>query len=655
MKNSLTLKKAIDLAIQAYQAQEFDKTQIICQQIIQQAPQIDIAWYLMGMVAQHHQQYEQAISHFQKTIKIQPKAIDAHQQLANVFAIKKQLKSALKHARIAIEMRFDNKSVENLIKVICRENIQDWNQHKTQLQTYGQLLEQTGYFKTYSVQKLQQLVKTLQLSQISETKAYVKIACLIALLGFHKTSSKTWNKTLFEQLILSWFKTAFELQYYDLGLYLETVIDNYYVRQIETETHFSACQQQLVPIMRQAGLHLNSMLPFYFPASIEQSYKIGFFIHNATLLAHIQVLVNMLEGLMEMDKPLFQPHVFIFRGKNVELEQRLQRKSIPITYLNQQSSSFYQRLVLLRQQTQQHNIHAMVWVSVAAIMPFAFSMQVAPVQIWWAMKYHDMALPEIDGYVTNSSVERFKQIGSRLWRAGGGAFSADELYQADFATEAEQIRASYSAFDIILGSFGREEKLDSPAFITAVIQILQKYPKAAFLWTGRHQLPSIQQRFAAVAQQCFFMGWIDTRLYAQVIDVFLDSFPFPCGVTLIHSMAAAKPFVCHASYEAEGTGTQDLMHKLLTGKGLAEAQALAQATLQQGKFYFRATTIEEYMQLASTLIEDKTLREAAGLAQQAFSLAFFQNKQLSAQRFGQHFIDIINESYSTKYAIDTTR
>ncbi|MEK7991135.1 MAG: glycosyltransferase [Thiotrichaceae bacterium] len=650
MKNSLTLKQAIDLATQSYQAQEFDKTQIICQKIIQQAPKTDIAWYLMGMVAQHYRQYEQAIHYFQKNIKIQPKAIDAYQQLANVLTSLEQHRRALKYTKIALEMRLATKpDVDNLINVICNTDVQAWHQHKAQLQAYGQLLEQTGYFKTYDAQKLQKIVKALPISHISETKASEKIACLIALLGFHKTSSKTWNKTLFDNVVLAWFKNAFELKYYDLGLDLEKLIYSNYIQQIETESHFKQAYIQLIPAMREAGLKQKSALAKLSIPTLQQPYKIGFFIHNASLLAHVQVLVNMLEGLMQMDKPLFQPYVFIFEGKSIELEQRLQNKSIPVTYLNQHTSSFYQRLILLRQQIQQKNIHAIVWTSVSSIMSFAFAMQVAPVQIWWAMKYHEMALPEIDGYVTNSSVEQFKQIGSRLWRAGGGAFSAEELYQADFATEAEKIRAYYSAFDIILGSFGREEKLDSSTFITAVIQILQKYPKAAFLWTGRHQLSSIQQQFsdAGVAQQCFFIGWVDTRLYAQVIDIFLDSFPFPCGVTLMQSMAAGKPFVCHVSHEAEGTGTQDLIYQLLyMGKGLAEAQALAQETLQKGKFYFRATSIEEYIQLASTLIEDKTLREAAGLAQQAFSLAFFQNKQLSAQRFGQHFIEIINESYA---------
>src|SRR6185436_14508130 len=98
------------------------------------------------------------------------------------------------------------------------------------------------------------------------------------------------------------------------------------------------------------------------------------------------------------------------------------------------------------------------------------------------------------------------------------------------APAAREVRASLGARGPVYGSFGREEKLNSPAFLDAVVAILRRVPGAVFLWTGRVQHPEIQKRFeaAGVAARCRFIGWVDTKLYAQVIDVFLDSFPFPC-------------------------------------------------------------------------------------------------------------------------------
>jgi hypothetical protein len=71
------------------------------------------------------------------------------------------------------------------------------------------------------------------------------------------------------------------------------------------------------------------------------------------------------------------------------------------------------------------------------------------------------------------------------------------------------------------------------SFAKTVAAILKKCPGSLFLFTGR----TISKVFenilieANVANQALFVGWVDTDFYANLIDCFLESFPFGCGVT----------------------------------------------------------------------------------------------------------------------------
>jgi predicted O-linked N-acetylglucosamine transferase (SPINDLY family) len=187
-------------------------------------------------------------------------------------------------------------------------------------------------------------------------------------------------------------------------------------------------------------------------------------------------------------------------------------------------------------------------------MSFAFAMRIAPVQIWWAMKYHSLEFEEIDGYLTSGSVSGgTRRIGAREWRIG--PIAAEDWLAPELSAQAARERARFAEHRILYACLGREEKLNSAPFLRSVAAILKAVPEAGFLWTGRQQHAVIQATLEAqgVAQRCHFIGWVNTRLYAQVIDVFLDSFPFPCAYTLYEVMAAGKPAVLYASEESAET------------------------------------------------------------------------------------------------------
>ncbi|HKQ28693.1 MAG TPA: glycosyltransferase, partial [Burkholderiales bacterium] len=280
--------------------------------------------------------------------------------------------------------------------------------------------------------------------------------------------------------------------------------------------------------------------------------------------------------------------------------------------------------------------------SIAVHMAFAFSMRVAPVQIWWAMKYHSLEFPEIDGYLTNQSAGSTKLVEGRLWRSA--PLASEEWHRPQLAAEAAQVRAEFSQYRLLFGCIGREEKINSAAFLEGVAAILKACPDAGFVWTGRERSASVQAALArsGVAERCHFIGWVDTKLYAQVLDVFLDSFPFPCGFTLYEAMAAAKPIVTYASAEAAETGIYGLLAPLLSGAtGSTDEIAAARKLFADGDLFHCAHDPAEYVQLALRLAGDEGARRAAGEANQAFVREFLSDRRGMAEAVATHFLELI--------------
>jgi predicted O-linked N-acetylglucosamine transferase (SPINDLY family) len=300
----------------------------------------------------------------------------------------------------------------------------------------------------------------------------------------------------------------------------------------------------------------------------------------------------------------------------------------------------------MRSRIAEERIAAVVWVSVALHMAFGFAMQVAPVQVWWALKYHSLDFPEIDGYLTSGSAGSTKRLGARVWRSS--PLGARDWYRPELAGEARATRSRFAQHRLLFGSFGREAKLNSPDFLGAVAQILRAVPEAGFLWTGRDRNPEIQSRLEAhgVAARCHYIGWVDTKLYAQVIDVFLDTFPFPCAYTLYESMAAARPAVQFASAEAEESGLHSMLAPLLAGEeGTPEEQERARAIFGTGpgSLYLCAADTRQYVEHALRLAADAGLRRAAGEANRRFIAEFLSDPAHVARTLATHLVEIIRE------------
>ncbi|MFZ5530809.1 MAG: hypothetical protein ACOY4U_07150 [Pseudomonadota bacterium] len=476
-------------------------------------------------------------------------------------------------------------------------------------------------------------------------------------LGFHKSSTYDNLERIHYGYALPMLRWSLAQGAFDHALALEVQCYEHFVKQRETEDHFRQKLNEWVPDMLAAGRRLRIRLP-PLPAPVEGGrQRIGFFIHNASTLAHIEALINVLDGYQQLaDKP-FDPIIYCFGGEDAAMQQRFRQIGVPVILLDKEypetKDSFYSRLTRLRDRLHADGVSCLVWVSLAIMMPLAFAMRVAPVQIWWSMKYHGLGFDEIDGYVTSGSFSRTEIKQGRVWRAG--RLQVSGRHDPSLRPEADAIVAQYRPAKI-LGTLARHELIRSPRFLDAVIAILQRNPNAIFLWTGREEAADISGRFrdAGVIGQTRFLGWVNIKVYAQVLDVFLDTFPFGCGFTVLDTMAAGTPAVFMAADpQSEDPSYDRILWSMIDGKtGTAEDTALARGILadKDGAILFQhAIDSEDYVARATRLLHDSEYAKAVGDAEQRFMDAMMSNPSQSARDFVDHFMAVIAERRALGY------
>lgn len=265
------------------------------------------------------------------------------------------------------------------------------------------------------------------------------------------------------------------------------------------------------------------------------------------------------------------------------------------------------------------------------------------------MKYHSLEFDDIDGYVS-LGLGKYKKINDKLWRVGPGC--STNRFDENLTLEAKKIKQQYAQFELVTASIGREEKLADPVFLETIGRILKVNPKIAFLWTGRVQLPQIQNKLdeMGISSQCFFIGWVNTKLYAQVIDLFLDSFPFPCGVTLTQAMIASKACVLYYSPESCETGVVGNIMPILDFPHINKQEYDLFCDIfhlnqnQKEKLYFCAKSHVEYEEYANLLIRDKNLRNDSAKANRKFVELLLTDLTKMAEVFSHHFLETISLS-----------
>jgi len=313
-------------------------------------------------------------------------------------------------------------------------------------------------------------------------------------------------------------------------------------RSPDTPDNFTRCVQPTVDACTAAGE----------VSRVRWKRRVAFYCPTGNYLAHVRNLDTLLRGLKKIDAPI-DPVVIT----HSEPDKRFADMDAPIYFIPEPPAVAWQSTQRLGIKL---NLDAFVHVSAVQGMAYAASIRCARKHIWWSHKWHGLTVPGIDGYIDAT--------GGRQGKPWSHHYTAlPDMFDGSKTAEAEGLRALYGG-KTIYGTLCREEKI-TEEYVDTVAEILAKSGPSVFLYTGRARVPELDR-----VPDTAWIGWVDTSLWAQVIDVFLDTWPFGSGHTAWEAIAARKHFV---SMESDDHAEQCFVHGMMKKHAARHVAAVSPA------------------------------------------------------------------------------
>lgn len=478
---------------------------------------------------------------------------------------------------------------------------------------------------------------------------FASIHNVLDALGFQKQNTINRLSLLSEHLVAGLANYAYDENKIDLAFHLEQLIYTVYINKCETEAAFKFGMALTKESARRAGQRATRHLSeqrFDFQNS---KPVIGFFVHNASMLAHIANVHAYLKEVCAATSPKFQPIVFCLNGRNKEFSSKFREISVPVVYLDdgginssQSPTAISDRLTVLTLKCAEFQVDKMVWVCLATLMAFTFSMRIAKEQIWWSQKWQDFDCSGVDKRIWSFSMNEREEISGNEWLCSW--FQKDTWLETVSKKTVRQIRNQFDA-KVIVGCLARTEKIANTRYLNAICEILNANDDLLFLWTGRTKDPFVAEYFKSkgVHQKTEYIGWVDINIYARVLDVILDSFPFGNGNSILAAMQAGVPILLWKS--SKESKTFDLVSGSFLNSSLDSNQDIDKVRMifkgsecNPGGLYTCVDQDKTYVETANRLIRDADYRIEVGHAFQNFVNQMMRNPAFAEEKFTHHIL-----------------
>jgi len=299
-------------------------------------------------------------------------------------------------------------------------------------------------------------------------------------------------------------------------------------------------------------------------------------------------------------------------------------------------------------------IDAVVVVSLTTRLAYFCKCPLAPVQLWWPMKFPLPLFDNLQGRVDHGSIVRHsRMIDGKLWRGGPTAIPRPARPDREIV---KAIRNQYSGKKI-LGVIAREEKIAEQDFLDAIVQILRRHPDTVFLWTGRERLAAIDLAFqnGGIADRCHFVGWIDPTTYIEAFDVMLETYPLT-GLVVAWAMTMGTPVISIGDNGWLGVYLKPIFDGAiaLSPEDRAKIDTIFEPIKSRLPGIW-ASTLEEIEPFADALLEDKEFRQIVARVQKEYVDTFMFDKVESAEIFAQHIVDVVNETWAASVSATSAK
>jgi len=633
---ALPIASLIQEALAHHKSGNFDAAETIYHQVLLREKNNANALQLLGEIAYQRKEYASAVDLIGQAIRINQTSPVIYTNFGNALRETGKYEAACDAFIHAIDLKpADLLGYENLADTIKKSN-------------------------AFDDRSLLYLMKGLAHEAIRPEYKYG----ILIVLGYLVESSPEWNKEVFERVILPSTKDALDRGDHLFAYYLNALTAISYAQQPHTSEQWKIVHEGSNPMYIAAGEKLRKALdPLGFPDVSDQSRVIGFIVDLSVGSGSGGVLLlNLLRGLSKLNPKPFELIVYTLEKASDDFEALCSEFSIKLVDLSRlrgnlsSEKDLFQRLLTLRRLIKKDKVAALVYPGTYEAFPcFAASIGMAPVQIYLSMGFRSISVPAIDAYVTSGSpVKSEKFMEGRYWKTGSVPhadlyFPMSDVDSMALDKEVSRIRNEhFGEYKVILGTIARAQKIDSPRFIKALASILRANPEVVFLWFGIQELSSVRKMMdvEGISNRCLFQGWCKVELYAKLIDIHIDSFPKPTGLSMLDTMSASTAFVWMEEDQDIGVGSnvmplvkgevgtkkeQEEMQKIFRHPNTGEVLALC------------ADSSAEYIDYVQNLIDDVEFRKAVGDAGRGFVEHFCHDPSVAAKAYAEHFMDIIDE------------
>jgi len=468
-------------------------------------------------------------------------------------------------------------------------------------------------------------------------------------LKFSEVGDDAWKDRVFQQFALPYLQALIKKGMVDFALSIETQI---YVRYLRTggedyEERFVRSTRKWYPMMEEMGEKVAEALklPPNKGLTKKNNNKIAFFIHNESTLAHIGTVFSILESYKNRGVRWFEATVYAMDGFSQEMRDSFAEHGVDVVNLGElrPGTAYLHRFLHLRELLRENNTERLVWVCLTTMMCFAFGLRIAREQIWFCGSfYRGLDIKNIDHRALNMILADKVYENDNEWNVM--QFSIRNLCKPidDINDEVQQARESLiqGKFDCIVGVLAREQKIQDKHYIEAVANILKKNPTTLFVWTGVRHDPTVQSFIDefGIQEQSKYLGWVDTAVYCHVIDIFLDSFPFPCGVTLYQAMAAGKASISLRTSDAIKMGVHGQLLSVFENLPQYKVEEPGATRLreifgQEGERFLCYDQVDDYITIASKLINDRDFRFSIANTNKLLADEFFMDDLKMSRSF----------------------
>ena len=343
----------------------------------------------------------------------------------------------------------------------------------------------------------------------------------------------------------------------------------------------------------------------------------------------------------------FEPYLFLFSPHDNLERVRAQFNEVDTLTVQVpfNESTILESSEIMRESLEAHKIDIAVWVHLPTLMFPLFGMGIAEKQVFFCQYLHpDLKKFPIDGLITYGNISEKESVFLHdPWRVIPSSLTiptnqikVDPILRESFSKDEHTI---------ILGTFGRIEKIRQTDFLEAVAQILRQTENTVYLYTGYENDPQIGLFFneRGLSERVKFIGWVDIDAYVPIVDIILDSFPLATGVTALKAMAYGKPVLSLANmYSYMGRDIKPLINNA-NFLGYEEAHPLfdqLKEIVSKLPFQPYADTKDDYIAKAISLVQDEHTRKQFSDFQIFCSENLYKNNDLMGAIFTRHLQDI---------------